>query len=238
MSVNLEDNQPKPGVPAWVVTFGDMMSLLLCFFVLLLSFSTMESERFKVIAGYIRQAFGVQIEQQYTEIPAGDTVVSVEFNPPSYKIESVFERVLDLMRTHRLDRVVEADLEDLGVRIRMDGSLMFAPASATIESDFLQFLDGIAAIIEETGMTAVVEGHSDNMPISSPVFPSNWELSAARAASVVRYLESCGLPGHRLTAVGHADTRPIAENTTPEGRQRNRRVEILLETPPEEEVGL
>nr|MCU0254512.1 OmpA family protein [Acidobacteriota bacterium] len=88
----------------------------------------------------------------------------------------------------------------------------------------------IADLIRSSGAWATVEGHSDNLPIRSATFPSNWELSAARAGAVVRFLVAHGLAPVRLEAVGHADTRPLGDNATDEGRQRNRRVEILLRT--------
>ncbi len=220
----------KPGAPEWVVTFGDMMSLLLCFFVLLLSFSTMETERFKIIAGYIREAFGVQVDYHYTEIPSGNTVVTVEFNPPVPGKPMIFKKISDIIHELELDTLVEAEQEKDGVRIRMDGALVFPPGSAQLSPDAVPFLEHVAKVIEESYADVVVEGHTDNAPIHSSVFPSNWELSAARAAAVVRFFESRGIPGFRLQAVGYGDTRPISENFTEEGRRKNRRVEILIKT--------
>ncbi len=220
----------KEGAPEWVVTFGDMMSLLLCFFVLLLSFSTMETERFKIIAGYIREAFGVQLEYHYTEIPSGNTVVTVEFNPPVPGKATVVKKINDIIRELELDNLVEATPDEAGVRIRLDGALVFPPGSAELSPDAIPFLQHVARIIEESYADVVVEGHTDNAPMHSPIFPSNWELSAARAAAVVRFFESRGIPGFRLQAVGYGDTRPISENFTEEGRRKNRRVEIVIKT--------
>ena len=220
----------KAGAPEWVVTFGDMMSLLLCFFVLLLSFSTMETERFKIIAGYIREAFGVQVDYHYTEIPSGNTVVTVEFNPPVPGKPMIFKKINDIISELELDNLVDAEQDKDGVRIRMDGALVFPPGSASISPDAIPFLDHVAKVISESTADVVVEGHTDNTPMRSSLFPSNWELSAARAAAVVRFFESRGIPGFRLQAVGYGDTRPISENFTEEGRRKNRRVEILIRT--------
>lgn len=223
-------DEPKKGAPEWVVTFGDMMSLLLCFFVLLLSFSTMETERFKVIAGYIREAFGVQTLRHYTEIPSGDTVISVEFSPPTYTEEAIFEEVVQKLRTFGYEGLVEAERTDEGVRVRVDGELLFPPASTDMDGESLAFLTAVAGTIKDSGARAIVEGHTDDRPIQSERFPSNWELSAGRAAAVVRFFESQGVPAERMQAVGYGPTRPVADNATPEGRKKNRRVEILIQT--------
>ncbi|RMG47399.1 MAG: flagellar motor protein MotB [Acidobacteria bacterium] len=223
-------DEPKKGAPEWVVTFGDMMSLLLCFFVLLLSFSTMETERFKVIAGYLREAFGVQTMRHYTEIPSGDTVIAVEFNPPTYTAEAIFEEVVQKLRTFGYEGLVEAERTDEGVRVRVDGELLFPPASTAIDEESMEFLSAVAATIKESGAKVIVEGHTDNLPIRSERFPSNWELSAGRAAAVVRFFESQGVPPARMQAVGYGPTRPVADNATPEGRRKNRRVEIVIQT--------
>lgn len=226
--MELPPDEVKPGAPEWVVTFGDMMTLLLCFFVLLLSFSTMEAERFKVLAGYVRQAFGVQSEHHYTEIPSGDTVVAVEFNPPMANREVVYEKIVDLLDAMGMKTMAEAELDEQGTRVRVDGSLLFSSGSARVESGGIEFLRQLALTMKQTGSGAVVEGHSDNQPINSGVFPSNWELSAARAGAIVRELELQGIPSNHLQVAAFADTRPITGNETAEGRARNRRVELLI----------
>jgi chemotaxis protein MotB len=224
------NQENKRGAPAWMVTFGDMMTLLLCFFVLLLSFSNLESERFKIVAGYIREAFGVQIQRHYTEIPAGDTVVKVEMEQKSVEGAMLQKELVYVLQNLDLDAMGKAELEKEGVRLRLDGSLLFSPGQAVLRSEAHEFLRYVADIIKKKQLEAVVEGHTDNQPIDSPRFPSNWELSAARASAVVRYFISQGIDGASLQAVAYADTRPRTENYTAEGRRKNRRVEILLRT--------
>lgn len=226
-----QQEEVKAGAPEWVVTFGDMMTLLLCFFVLLLSFSTMETERFKIIAGYIREAFGVQLDRHYTEIPAGNTVVTVEFNPPTVNNAMLFEKIVDLLKEMKLDKMGDASIEGDGVRLRLDGELIFKPGAAELTDGSKRFLDYVAETILDADASAIVEGHTDTTPIHSALFPTNWELSAARSSAVVRYLESRGIPGADLEAVGFGETRPITENYTEEGRRKNRRVEILIQPP-------
>ncbi|GAB4368009.1 MAG: flagellar motor protein MotB [Acidobacteriota bacterium] len=217
----------KAGAPEWVVTFGDMMSLLMCFFVLLLSFSTMESERFKVVAGYIREAFGVQVTERFTEIPAGETLIAESFNEPSAAAVAVGD-MKKLAEELNLDSFVETEVEKDQIKVTLTGELGFAPGQADIGPEVYPLLDQAAKIATSWGASVTVSGHTDNTPTSTPRFPSNWELSAARAAAVVRYLREKGVPGTHLEAVAYADTRPLTENFTAEGRRRNRRVEILI----------
>ncbi|MDQ7088984.1 MAG: flagellar motor protein MotB [Acidobacteriota bacterium] len=231
MSCPQQQEECKEGAPEWVVTFGDMMTLLLCFFVLLLSFSTMETERFKIVAGYIREAFGVQMNRRYTEIPSGDTVVTVEFNPPSLSNTTIYEQIVDLLESLQLDQMANAEMEADGVRLRLDGELAFKPGSAQLTDESKLFLDYVAETVLNANASVRIEGHTDNAPIKSKIYPSNWELSGARASAVVRYLESRGVPGAYLEAVAFGDTRPITENYTEEGRRKNRRVELLIEPP-------
>ncbi len=231
MSCPQQQEECKEGAPEWVVTFGDMMTLLLCFFVLLLSFSTMETERFKIIAGYIREAFGVQLDRHYTEIPSGDTVVTVEFNPPSTSNTVIYEQMVDLLKSLKLEQMANAEMESDGVRLRLDGELVFKPASADLTDQSKLFLDYVAETIIDANASARIEGHTDSAPIHSSLYPSNWELSGARASAVVRYLESRGVPGSYLEAVAFGDTRPVTENYTEEGRRKNRRVEVLIQPP-------
>ncbi len=220
-------DEPKAGAPEWVVTFGDMMSLLMCFFVLLLSFSTMESERFKVVAGYIREAFGVQVSERFTEVPAGETLVAESFNEPSSAALAVGE-IKKIAEELDLDSFVEIEIDKDQIKVSLTGELGFAPGQAELDPAVLPLLDEAAHIASSWGASITVAGHTDNTPTRSARFPSNWELSATRAAAVVRYLRRQGVPGAHLEAVAYADTRPLTENFTEEGRRRNRRVEILI----------
>lgn len=229
MQPQQEHECPK-GAPAWVVTFGDMMTLLLCFFVLLLSFSTLESERFKIVAGYIREAFGVQVTHHYTEIPSGDTVVTVEMDARNIEGALIQKELVYVMQNLDLEAMGEADLEKDGVRLRLDSALLFGSGDAELRREAVEFLAYVANLLVEKGLSAEVEGHTDNQPIHSARFPSNWELSSARASAVVRYFIEQGVDGAALKATGFADTRPYTENYTEEGRRKNRRVEILIRT--------
>ncbi|MFQ5766819.1 MAG: OmpA family protein [Acidobacteriota bacterium] len=237
MNFDSGDEAPQ-GAPEWVVTFGDMMSLLMVFFVLLLSFSTMEIEKFKQVAGAVREAFGVQKEKSWTGVPSGETLLSTSQNPTSGEVSKVaddkdkvvmFERISQWIRRTKRQNQLEATLEDRGVVLRAKGSALFDSGSAKLRSDALSMVDEIARLSLSSGGNLEVEGHTDSRPISTPAYPSNWELSSARAGAVVRRMvETAHIPAGHLKAIGFAETRPLADNSTPEGRARNRRVEFLF----------
>jgi chemotaxis protein MotB len=211
--MDFQDDEPKKGTPLWYLTFSDLMALLVGFFVLLFSFSSLESGRFRQAAGSMRAAFSS------AEAPV---VVSEK--------ATIFDQAVRLLDSQRLGGLVTADLDEEGVRLRIDGALLFESGSAVLQPEALPLLDRVAQLASQSGKTVIVEGHTDSLPIHSPVYPSNWELAGARAGAVVRHLRSRGLPAAGLEAVAYADSRPRATNQTEEGRRKNRRVEILLRT--------
>jgi len=125
---------------------------------------------------------------------------------------------------------VQESVQERGIRISMDSRLLFPPGNASLEPAGRHFLDKVAVRLAKFSNNMIhIEGHTDSQPISSAVYPSNWELSAARSSSIIRYLiGSCNMNPQSLVAVGYGDTQPIANNATPEGRARNRRVDIII----------
>jgi chemotaxis protein MotB len=115
-----------------------------------------------------------------------------------------------------------------GIAVEINASVLFAPAQASLESDSIAALSAVAAVLNDSDNVVKVEGHTDNLPIASAQYPSNWELSSARASSVVRLFVANGAVASRLTATGYADNRPVDTNDTPDGRARNRRVTLLI----------
>ncbi len=118
----------------------------------------------------------------------------------------------------------------LGITVEINASVLFDSGEARLQIPAVRALTAVGQILATTDFPITVEGHTDNAPISTPLFPSNWELSGARAASVVRLFIDTGVDPRRLTATGYAEQRPVADNATFEGRQRNRRVAITMES--------
>ena len=278
-----EEEDDDDGNPdGWMVTFSDLMSLLLCFFVLILSMAEVDIIKYKQLADSMSEAFGVQRDMELESVPKGTSVVSTEFRPgiPDETIIDVVQQVtqdqtrnslrignpdapvadekdvrdevltydemmeliqeteLDAEMLRRLLRTeidqgqidVESEARTIIIRIRERGS--FTSGSALLNTSFVGVIDKIASALTQIEGKIAVEGHTDDVPINTFAYPSNWDLSAARSVAVVRrMLNISTLQPKRVTASGFADTRPQAINSTAEGRARNRRVEILVRQP-------
>ena len=254
------------GLPGWVMTFADLMSLLMVFFVLMLSFSEMDVAKFKELAGSVQNAFGVQSEIDVKSPPKGTSLIAREFSPGrpeptalntirQFTINSnlntldieISERAKELEEQERraqeeAERLRQALLEEIRdgrLLIRREGTEIiiqilekdsFASGSAALEPSFRPTLDRVGSLMTRVDGAIAVSGHTDNVPISNSQYRSNWDLSAARAASVVFELLDTGVDPERIMASGHADTQPRVDNDTPENRALNRRVDITLLT--------
>jgi len=257
---------PKAGLPPWMATFADLMTLLMCFFVLMLSFSEMDVAKFKQLAGSMKEAFGVQAEIEVKTIPKGTSIIAQEFSPGTPKqtilnevrqftVSSSLnsldvgqkERVRELERQEqRAERQAEAlrqalrqEIENGTLLIRRESTNVivqilekdsFPSGSAELEIEFLPTLAKIGRLLQPLYGAIAVAGHTDNVPISNSQYRSNWDLSAARAATVVQQLLDTGIDPERVMVSGYADTQPRAPNDTAANRALNRRIDITLIT--------
>jgi len=222
-------------MPEWLAAFGDLMSLLLCFFVLLLSMSSMDAKKVSEAIGSLSGAMSVLEGGTKTEISHKQmqSAVQVSTNEETAQaVNRVAQAVLDanemMEKGHGPTISVEEGQE--GFVIKLPASLLFKSGSAKIENDdALLFLKRIALIIGElpNDMHVSVQGHTDNRgPGSKSIYKDNWELSSARAISVLHELLLDGVNPKRISAAGYAQYTPIATNATAKGREKNRRVEI------------
>ncbi len=260
MSDGPPEKKESAGVPAWVMTFADLMTLLMCFFVLLLSFSEMDAAKFKELSGSMKDAFGVQTEVEVRTIPKGTSVIAREFSPGKPEptainsvrqftinsdkntLDALDRRKKDLEDTQeharRIRAALEAEIEKGDVAVETEGTkvIIHILENASFDSDladvkpgFKPVLDKISALIDDNSGTVTVSGHTDNIPISNSRFRSNWELSTSRAVSVAhQILRVATLDPSQFVVSGHAETRPRADNDTPENRAKNRRVDISI----------
>ena len=270
---NTDDTEE--GAPAWVMTFADLMSLLMCFFVLLLSFSEMDVQKFKQIAGSMKHAFGVQRDVQFKMIPKGTSIVAQEFSPgkptptplkemrqsttdetknnlnftdsnskkltkeAAEQIQKEAEKRMQAQAKALADTLekelkrglleIETVKDEIVLRIREKGS--FPSGSAKLQKSFYPVLRKIGKALNEVEGRIVVAGHTDNVPISTRKYSSNWLLSAARSATVVHHLIKIGkLTSSRVQIRAHAENEPIAPNNSNQNRAKNRRVEIIVKS--------
>ncbi|MBN47870.1 MULTISPECIES: flagellar motor protein MotB [unclassified Methylophaga] len=256
--------QQKRGLPAYMATFADLMSLLMCFFVLLLSFAEIDAIKYKMVVLSLEKAFGVQRDVVAEAIPKGTSIIAQEFSPGEPKptplnivrqettdetrdvlkvtmdaeavaeaqAKQVAEEVEEFKQAleSEIERgliVVENQLNRIVIRIRERGS--FPSGDATLNQDFVPILKKINEVLTQTDGLIAVAGHTDNIPISTSRYRSNWELSTSRATSVVHELLRYNtIPPERFVLEGYADTRPLAPNDSAENRATNRRVEIVV----------
>mgnify|MGYP001435179329 FL=1 len=284
MDLNLlqeeEGEEDKPGAPLWMATFADLMSLLVCFFVLIISMSEIDVIRYKKVAGSMKDAFGVQQDIVTYDIPKGTSIIALEFSPgkpeptikkviqqdtvdptrPSLKIgnpdnpievqpetlqkllEEEEERQEQRQQTEAdaavLTELLEEEINEGKIDVETDGPTIiikirergsFTSGSADLDPGFLPTLDTIGTALGEISGEIVVEGHTDNIPINSVKFPSNFALSAGRAVSVTSvFLNDPNISMDRLSVRGYGEVRPEDTNATRAGRARNRRVEIKI----------
>lgn len=236
------EEEAEEGAPAWMATFSDMATLLLTFFVLLLSFANMDVVEFRTLMGSVREAFGVQFETRGDFQARSDSPVSVApggspSNPSILEHVPLLRRIQRELEESNLDGSVEAELVQRGVALRIRDGVLFESASATLLPEARPLLDQLGELAQGVATEVAIEGHTDDRPISTTRFPSNWELSAARATAVLRHLSASGAVGDiQLSIAGYADTRPVGDNSTAPGRALNRRVELILITPPDAEA--
>jgi len=222
-------------LPAWLAAFGDLMSLLLCFFVLLLSMSSMDAKKVSEAIGSLSGAMSVLEGGTKTEISKKRIQESTpiesqdETSETVNRVQQAVGEANEMMEKGHGPAITLDDAQE-GFVIKLPASLLFQPDSATIENqDALLFLKRVALIIDELpkSMNVSVQGHTDNQPPStrSP-FKDNWDLSSARAISVLHELLLDGVSPKILSAAGFAEYKPIATNATASGREKNRRVEL------------
>lgn len=219
----------KQGLDDWVMTYGDMMSLLLTFFVLIVSFSSMQETKFEQAVSSLHEAFGV-LESAESVIEM-ETPIIPNHEPTEEESEILYEvrSVEKLLLETGLDKQVEVQVTDDGVLFRLNSEFAFNTGGATLLKEPKSVLDKLVSFFKKFPYRIRVEGHTDTVPINSAKFPSNWELSASRAVSVARYFQGMGLPPDRIAATGMGEFHPLGDNSTNEGRAKNRRVEIFLQ---------
>jgi len=220
------DKDDTPSSPAWMTTYGDMMTLLMTFFILIMSFATIEVDKFKAAMGSLRGAFGVLGDRE--EVHSKESWFSpYQANIKKQSVLEDVEKLRDLIEQNQLQNIVEIYAYDTEVLIRIKDMIMFELGSAELKASFLPILHQIVATLNVHALEFKVVGHTDDLPIHTERYPSNWELSIDRALSVVRYMvKEAEIDPARLSAAGHSQYRPVVPNISPANRAMNRRVEI------------
>lgn len=214
----------------WLISFGDLMSLLLVMFVFIVAFMGSEPERYAV-SRKTQPAEGTGQAAVPVEVPPTDTS-----SPPTEPLPPTPAPTVELDPVFKtLGDDVQVSVQKGQINLQIPDSILFAAGTANLNEAGLPVLDRIAELLKGSRYGVSIEGHTDNTPIRSLRYPSNWELSAARASAVLRYLIARGVPAERMRAIGYADTRPVAPNDNPASRAQNRRVALVLHLAPPSE---
>lgn len=231
----------KAGTPAWIVTFADLMSLLMTFFILLLSFSNTEIVKFRLMAGSMRNAFGLKSDLALSDIPMGASLLPhldpKEGGGRQASPEQMKSDLEAIVKEAGLEGKGTARITKRGVILQLNGDMLFSSGRAELNPTAMPILDSLAKYLQTVDKALDVVGHTDDIPISNEIYPSNWELSAARAGQAVRYLAEHGVSPERLRAIGQADSEPVSPNVDTASRSENRRVEFVLTTLVKPETG-
>lgn len=229
----------------WLVSYADFITLLFAFFVVMYAISSVNEGKYKVLSNALTNAF-----KNPTGQPGGQPIAVIQGAPPipprpiarpdklpdprkveqRQKMKNIAGDIMAALQPLVAQGKVRLLETSRGVTIEINDSILFQPGQARLQTESISAMLAIATVLAASDFPITVEGHTDNIPIATPQFPSNWELSAMRATTVLRLFNEGGVGAERLTAIGYGETRPVETNTTVEGRARNRRVSILIDS--------
>jgi chemotaxis protein MotB len=221
----------------WLVSYADFITLLFAFFVVMYAISSVNEGKYRVFSSSLLRAFDPHGTQPAATSDAAPVLqplplvqrrAAVALRREKEYMTGIARSLQRLLAPLVSEGKVRVTQNGRGVSVEINASVLFAPGEAKLTEESGQALKVVAVLLKDDSHAIQVEGHTDNVPINNPIFPSNWELSATRASSVVRLFIDSGVAEARLTAVGHGANLPVGTNDTPEGRARNRRVAVTI----------
>jgi chemotaxis protein MotB len=201
----------------WLVSYADFVTLLLAFFVVMYAISSVNEGRYRVVSESLVKAF----QTNQPEKAAGK-------DPSHTGMQALADDINQVLEPMVRDGRVRVTQSSRGLAVEINASVLFESGQAELQPASADILASVAKVLAKSPNGLEVEGHTDDSPIASPIYPSNWELSSARASRVVRLFRSAGVDPGRMAAVGYGEYRSIEANDTPEGRARNRRVTVVI----------
>ena len=221
---------------AWAIPYGDLVTLLLAFFVVMYSISSVNAGKYRVVSDSLQAAFRgeptttlpIQLGAPATTTAAAP-IVQISPEVRTMALRQLAERAEDALDPLIMQGLVDVQLGDGFVEIAIRSDILFASGAARLAENARPVIGMLGEALKSFPNSIRVEGHTDNVPVASGLFPSNWELSAARAASVVHLLIDSGVDPHRISVAAFGEYRPVLPNATPDGRNANRRVVLMIE---------
>ncbi len=228
----------------WLVSYADFITLLFAFFVVMYSMSSINEGKYRVLSDTMEEAFKtppkspdpIQIGEERKTLKTVETPVEEvkligvkpAITPQNQQLERIADDLQDNLAPLVDKKLIKITRDKLWVKVEMNNRILFASGSARVSERGYPILEELAEVVRNLPNNIDVEGHTDNRPIRTSIYPSNWELSAARAASVVHLFTRNGVDPKRLSAIGYGQYRPIADNATVQGRRSNRRVVMVI----------
>jgi len=236
MARKKREEEVKPGLPEWMGTYGDMVTLLLCFFILLFSMSSVDAQKFQAIVQSFSGSLGIldggntlQDKQVITQGLMDDNTTDQKQEVQNFN--NLEKELKEYLKESGLEENVSVMNESVGILLRFQDNVLFDSGKADIKSqETLRYISTLLNKDEFKDKFIRIEGHTDNDPIKHNLkYPTNWELSVARASNVVRFLvENTGIDPVRISASGYSEYHPVAPNDSLENKSKNRRVDILI----------
>ena len=224
----------------WLVSYADFITLLFAFFVVMYAISQVNEGKYRVLSDALLQAFkptdrppaSLPPEPLRSSQPAVELPIKLPADATRRRVEAKMKGIADDIRKVLEPLVKEGQVRVTesarGIAVEINASVLFAPGQAELNEGSVRSLVAVARVLAGAENAIEVEGHTDNAPIGTPLFPSNWELSAARASRVVRLFTQAGVAPERMAAIGYGEYRNVDTNGTPEGKARNRRVTVMI----------
>jgi chemotaxis protein MotB len=221
----------------WMVSYADFITLLFAFFVVMYAISSVNEGKYRVLSESLGSAFrAAELPVTSRSAPPPAVAPGAPVKPPvdakqrqAERMKNLADEILEAMAPLVRQGQVSVIETERGVTVEINESVLFPEGQVQLEPGAVRAIQAVAKVIAPTEFPVTIEGHTDNRPIHTPQFPSNWELSAVRATTVLRLVVDSGVAPGRLTAIGYGDQRPVGDNGTAEGRSRNRRVAIQIE---------
>ncbi len=239
----------------WLVSYADFITLLFAFFVVMYAISSVNEGKYKVLSESLVNAFKNVPPSSASPLsgspsqtgtapklialaPAGEAKNDAKAEAQARKMQNMAGNLKQSLGSYIDKGKVRVTHSKRGVAIEINDSILFDPARAELQRDSVAMLRAVSDMVKDTDNLIQIEGHTDNQPIRSPQYPSNWELSSARAASVVRLFADSGIAPQRLVVIGYGDQRPVESNDKIEGRARNRRVTLNILADSRDEISV
>jgi chemotaxis protein MotB len=212
----------------WQTIYCSLALIIVVLFIMLVSYAIADKKKMNALKGTFAGSGAKQVHMNdtktYANVNKDEILNDAGWVNNAKRSLSLLEAVSGLKSNVTVERFHG------GMRCKFRSDVVFPVGSAMISESIYPYLDEMSRVAKEYNLSLRVEGHTDDVPIRSVEFPSNWELSTARAANIIRYfITKCGFPATRLSAEGYSQYRPVAPNGTPEGREKNRRIEVFFE---------